>query len=43
MGLALLARTPAAGDYLRDLLPALLLLGVGGGLCFPALAAGEAG
>jgi MFS family permease len=36
-GLGLLARVPVDGDYLPDVLPALLLLGVGGGLAFPAL------
>jgi EmrB/QacA subfamily drug resistance transporter len=36
-GLALLARVPVDGHYLTDVLPAFLLLGVGGGLAFPAL------
>jgi MFS family permease len=36
-GLALLARVPVDGHYLVDLLPAMLLLGIGGGLTFPAL------
>jgi hypothetical protein len=36
-GLVLLSRVPLAGDYLRDLLPAMLLLGLGGGLAFPSL------
>ncbi|WP_406316134.1 DHA2 family efflux MFS transporter permease subunit [Streptosporangium sp. NBC_01639] len=36
-GLALLARAPADGHYLTDVLPALVLLGIGGGLAFPAL------
>ena len=38
-GLAYFARVPADGSYLIDVLPAMLLLGVGGGLAFPALAA----
>jgi EmrB/QacA subfamily drug resistance transporter len=36
-GLGLLARVPADGHYVADVLPALLLLGAGGGLAFPAL------
>ena len=36
-GLALLSRVPVDGRYVVDLLPAMLLLGVGGGLAFPAL------
>jgi MFS family permease len=32
----LLTRVPAGGDYLTDLLPALLLAGIGGGLSAPA-------
>ena len=36
-GLALLSRVPVDGHYVADLLPAMLLLGVGGGLAFPAL------
>ena len=32
----LLTRVPAGGDYATDLLPALLLVGVGGGLSAPA-------
>jgi EmrB/QacA subfamily drug resistance transporter len=36
-GLGLLARVPVDGHYFPDVLPALLLLGVGGGLAFPAL------
>ena len=35
--LALLARAPADGVYVVDVLPAFLLLGVGGGLAFPTL------
>ncbi len=37
LGLALFARAPAGADYVTELLPAMLLLGVGGGLGFPAL------
>jgi len=37
-GLVLFQRVPVNGDYLRDLFPAMLLLGVGAGLAFPALA-----
>jgi EmrB/QacA subfamily drug resistance transporter len=36
-GLGLLAHVPVDGRYVTDVLPALLLLGVGGGLAFPAL------
>jgi EmrB/QacA subfamily drug resistance transporter len=36
-GLVLLARVPVDGHYIVDLLPAMLLLGIGGGLTFPAL------
>ncbi|MFW6695330.1 MFS transporter [Streptomyces sp. MAR4 CNX-425] len=36
-GLALLGQAPADGQYAVDVLPALLLLGTGGGLAFPAL------
>jgi EmrB/QacA subfamily drug resistance transporter len=36
-GLALFSRVPEDGTYLVDILPALLLLGVGGGVSFPAL------
>ncbi|WP_226899741.1 MFS transporter [Nonomuraea phyllanthi] len=39
LGLALFARVPAGGSYLVDVLPATLLLGVGIGGGFPALAA----
>jgi EmrB/QacA subfamily drug resistance transporter len=35
--LLLFARAPATGDYLPDVLPVMLLLGVGGGISFPAL------
>ena len=37
-GLALVARAPVAGHYLTDVLPAMLLMGVGIGVAFPALA-----
>jgi EmrB/QacA subfamily drug resistance transporter len=36
-GLALFSRAPVDGNYVVDLLPAMLLLGIGGGLSFPAL------
>src|SRR5438445_1021889 len=36
-GLALFARAPLDADYVRDILPEMLLVGVGGGLSFPAL------
>src|SRR5713101_3475794 len=36
-GLALLTRAPVDAEYVADLLPAMLLLGIGGGLSFPAL------
>jgi EmrB/QacA subfamily drug resistance transporter len=36
-GLILMTRTPVNGRYLTDLLPAMLAVGVGGGLSFPAL------
>jgi len=36
-GLLLFRRAGVGADYLRDLLPAMLLLGVGAGLAFPAL------
>ena len=36
-GLELLTRAPVHGTYLVDLLPAMMLLGVGMGLAFPAL------
>jgi EmrB/QacA subfamily drug resistance transporter len=38
-GLAWFARVPVHGDYLTTALPSMLLLGVGGGAAFPALAA----
>jgi EmrB/QacA subfamily drug resistance transporter len=36
-GLVLLAQGPMFSDYLRDLLLPMVLLGIGGGLAFPAL------
>jgi MFS family permease len=36
-GLALLARVPVHGSYAADVLPSLLLLGVGAGLALPAV------
>jgi EmrB/QacA subfamily drug resistance transporter len=36
-GLALITRAPAHASYLVDLLPVMLLLGIGAGLSFPAL------
>ena len=37
VGLLLFARTPLAANYLTDLLPPMLLIGVGVGTAFPAL------
>jgi MFS family permease len=37
VGLALLARAPVGATYATDLLPSMLLLGVGAGLSFPSL------
>jgi len=37
VGLMLFTRTPVDGRYVQDLLPAMLLFGVGAGLAFPAL------
>jgi len=37
IGLALFTQAPVHGSYLRDVLPALILLGVGIGVSFPAL------
>jgi EmrB/QacA subfamily drug resistance transporter len=37
LALLALARTPVDGDYLADLLPPMLLIGVGIGLSFPSL------
>jgi len=36
-GLALFARAPVNADYLTEIMPALVLLGIGIGGCFPAL------
>jgi EmrB/QacA subfamily drug resistance transporter len=36
-GLLLFVRTPVDGDYLADILPAMILIGIGAGLGFPAL------
>jgi EmrB/QacA subfamily drug resistance transporter len=36
-GLVLLTSAPVGGDYATDLLPAMVLLGAGAGLAFPAL------
>jgi EmrB/QacA subfamily drug resistance transporter len=36
-GLALFSRVPVDGDYVSDILPTMLLFGVGAGLSFPAL------
>jgi len=36
-GLALFARVPVDGSYVVDVLPSMLLLGVGAGLAFPSL------
>src|SRR5439155_17700079 len=36
-GLAVFMRVPVESDYIVDLLPAMLLVGIGGGLAFPAM------
>jgi EmrB/QacA subfamily drug resistance transporter len=36
-GLAWLTRTPVHGEYFIDLFPAMVVLGIGGGLAFPAI------
>ncbi len=36
-GLALFTRAPVDGDYVSHVLPVIVLLGTGAGLCFPAL------
>jgi EmrB/QacA subfamily drug resistance transporter len=36
-GLALFARAPVDGSYVRDVLPVMVMLGFGIGACFPAL------
>jgi MFS family permease len=38
-GLVVFARVPAQGQYLVDVLPSMVLLGIGAGMAFPALAA----
>jgi EmrB/QacA subfamily drug resistance transporter len=38
-GLALFTRAPVEGDYVIHVLPVMVLLGIGAGLCFPALMA----
>jgi len=37
-GVLLFARTPVNANYLIDVLPSMVLLGLGAGLCFPTLA-----
>jgi hypothetical protein len=37
LGLALFARAPLDGGYVLHVLPSMLLLGTGAGICFPAL------
>jgi MFS family permease len=37
VGLALFTRTPVDGSYLTDVMPSMILMGAGAGLCFPAL------
>lgn len=37
LGLLMLARLPVDGQYLTDVLPVMLVLGIGGGLALPAL------
>jgi MFS family permease len=36
-GLLLFARTPVNGDYVIDIIPAMVLIGLGAGVSFPAL------
>jgi EmrB/QacA subfamily drug resistance transporter len=36
-GMLLFARTPVAGSYVADVMPAMILVGIGAGLAFPAL------
>jgi EmrB/QacA subfamily drug resistance transporter len=36
-GMLLFARTPVQGSYLADVMPAMVLVGIGAGLSFPAL------
>lgn len=37
IGLTLFTQTPVDGNYVRDVLPVMILLGFGIGICFPAL------
>jgi MFS family permease len=37
LALVLLAQAPVHGSYLAHVLPSMLLLGIGAGVCFPAL------
>jgi EmrB/QacA subfamily drug resistance transporter len=37
VGLALFTQAPVEGDYVSHVLPVMVLLGIGAGLCFPAL------
>jgi EmrB/QacA subfamily drug resistance transporter len=37
LGLLLFTRTPVDGDYVRHILPVMIVLGAGVGTCFPAL------
>jgi EmrB/QacA subfamily drug resistance transporter len=37
VALGLFARVPVHGSYLADVMPSMLLLGIGAGVCFPAL------
>jgi EmrB/QacA subfamily drug resistance transporter len=37
VGLALFARVPVHGSYLLDVLPSMILIGIGVGTCFPSL------
>ena len=37
VGLALFTRAPVGGEYVAHVLPVMVLLGTGAGLCFPAL------
>jgi MFS family permease len=36
-GLVLFSRSPVDANYVSDVLPAMVLLGIGAGLCFPSL------
>ena len=36
-GLVLFTQVPVDGEYVRDVLPTMILMGIGGGLFFPAL------